>query len=262
MSLNLKALLKKPQRSQFRTPFKTPSQSSPLNNSTTSSSFKIPSLTLSNGSTSSRKRSSKSLSPDSLVLPPLKVQHLDAEVHIEEEKEDVKDGGGGGGGVGKERQDSVCFPRPPSAELTPVSKVRESPGGSGDTTHVSDTPSWGPSPSQSISVIETPQLEENKVEEVVVEEEVLPYTYEGGANFDMDLSDLDKEYPINSQPEPEPEAPYGVLEDKDFLDDCESEYLSPSQQELVTPTVPVPPQVSLPLITIIIKLIILDNCPG
>ena len=236
MSLNLKALLKKPQRSQFRTPFKTPEPSSSLS----SSSFKIPSLTLSNGS--SKKRSSKSLSPDSLVLPPRKIQHKDVEAHIEKEEE-VQDVGikmkaKDAGGVCKETPESVSVPLPPSPEETPapVSRARpgETPGGSGDSTHVSESPSWGPSPSQSVSVIETSQLADLVEEEE--EEEVLQY--DGGANFEMDLSDLDKEYPINPQPEPEPEKPYGHMEDKDFQEDCEEDYLTPGQQELVTSTVP------------------------
>ena len=232
MSLNLKALLKKPQRSQFRTPFKTPSQPSPL----TSSSFKIPSLTLSN--TSSRKRSSRSLSPDSVVLPPRKVQHKDVEPHIEEEVE---------GGVGDESQESVRLPLPPSPspEVTPI-RARETPGSSGDTTHVSDTPSWGPSPTQSVSPIENKEEELPSLIEHKEDEEELPYKYEGGANFEMDLSDLDKEYPIipQSELEPEPEKPYANMDEVDFQDDCESDYLSPSQQELVTPPVPGPSKVS------------------
>ena len=227
MSLNLKALLKKPQKSQFLTPFKTPSQPSSLSSS---SSFKIPTLTLSNGPTSSRKRSSKSMSPDS-VGPPLKVQLKDVEAHIEEEVE---------GGVGDESQESVLVPLPPSPspEVTPVSKVRETAGSSGDTTHVSDTPSWGPSPTQSVSGVVEEEVE-------VEEEDVLPYQYDGGANFEMDLSDLDKEYPIipQSELEPEPEKTYDIM-DEDFQDDCEADYLSPSQQELVTPPVAGPSKVS------------------
>ena len=231
MSLNLKSLLKKPQRSSFRTPFKSPSQSSSPNSS--SSSFKIPPLSLSI-SPASRKRSSKSLSPDSQVLPPQKVLHQDVEVEARVDDEEkgasaatsvqVKDDGG----VGEESQEAVGLPLPPSPVVTPVTRARESPGWSGDTTHVSDTPSWGPSPSHSVSVDDTsqlPELEEKKV-----------LSYQGGANFEMDLSDLDKEYPINPEPEPEPEKYYGNIDEEDFFEDCEEDYLPASQQELVTPT--------------------------
>ena len=210
MSLNLKSLMKKPQRSQFQTPFKTPSPSSSL--TSTSSSFKIPPLTLSNGT---RKRSSKSLSPaDSLVLPPQKVQHkdVDVEAHTEKEKEEVL---------------------PPSSLVTPVTKAGESPSWSGNTTHVSDTPSWGPSPSQPVSALETSPLPEEKQEE---KKEVLPYIYQGGANFEMDLTDLDKEYPLNPEPQPEPEEDYGNIDLEDFFEDGEEGFQPTSQQELVTPT--------------------------
>ena len=229
MSLNLKSLLKKPQRSSFRTPFKSPSQSSSPNSS--SSSYKIPPLSLSI-SPASRKRSSKSLSPDSQVLPPQKVLHQDVEVeaHVEEKgasaatSVQVKDDGG----VGEESQEAVGLPLPPSPVVTPVTRARESPGWSGDTTHVSDTPSWGPSPSHSVSVDDTSQLPQQEEKKVL--------SYQGGANFEMDLSDLDKEYPINPEPEPEPEKYYGNIDEEDFFEDCEEDYLPASQQELVTPT--------------------------
>ena len=252
MSFNLSALLKKPQRSKFQTPYKTPSE--PRTTASTSSPFKLPALSLS-FSSSSKKRPSFSPSPSPSLRvgedsqSPAKKQAREAAAvvkghEVEEERgerlgavgEDpekpnfppifeVQESSNLLSEDGSQEVESAQTPardgegaqyssRPPlspGVEVTPL-QIGESRQ-SGDTTHVSETPSPRLTSDLSSDVIETS----------------LPYS-PGGANFNLELDDSVDNFEFKP-PQSETVNHCDDLDLEDFPDDCEEDYLPEEQPQ-------------------------------
>ena len=259
MSFNLSALLKKPQRSKFQTPYKTPSE--PRTTSSTSSPFKLPALSLS-FSSSSKKRPSFSPSPSPRVgedsQSPAKKQAREAAAavkghEVEEERgerlgavgedpekpnfpsifevqessnllsedgsqevESAQTPARDGEGAQYSSQPPLspgetATPASPGVEVTPL-QIGESRQ-SGDTTHVSETPSPRLASDLSCDVIETS----------------LPYS-PGGANFNLELDDSVDNFEFKP-PQSETVNHCDDLDLEDFPDDCEEDYLPEEQPQ-------------------------------
>ena len=248
MSFNLSALLKKPQRSKFQTPYKTPSE--PRTTSSTSSPFKLPALSLS-FSSSSKKRPSFSPSPrvgeDSQSPAKRQAREAAAAVkghEVEEERGERLGAFGkdpekpnipsifevqessnllsedGSQEVesaqtpardGEGAQYSSQPPLSPGVEVTPL-QTGESRQ-SGDTTHVSETPSPRLASDLSCDVIETS----------------LHYS-PGGANFNLELDDSVDNFEFKP-PQSETVNHCDDLDLEDFPDDCEEDYLPEEQPQ-------------------------------